>query len=154
MPAPRSHGLPGPTVCAGIVIAMLAMIVIPAAITLETVQHPAPLLPVDHGATPHGYAYSLLLFIFPSLVIGLWFIPREGLHIPRSRGASSTGAHLVSRSSSCCLSALFGKPHWPFPTIVGISSIDDGSVCERVVRVTYRRSLCLDRGYLCHSHCL
>jgi hypothetical protein len=49
MPAPRSHGLPSPAVCAGIVIAMLAMIVIPAAITLETVQHPAPLLPVDQG---------------------------------------------------------------------------------------------------------
>ena len=27
MPAPRSHGLPSPAVCAGIVIAMLAMIV-------------------------------------------------------------------------------------------------------------------------------
>jgi hypothetical protein len=83
MPAPRSHLLPSPAVCAGIVIAMLAMIVIPAAITLETVQQPAPLLPVDQGSTPHGYTFSLLLFIIPSAVIGVWFVPREGLHIPR-----------------------------------------------------------------------
>src|SRR3984957_9373691 len=83
MTASRSHGLPSPQVCAGIVVAMLAMIVIPAAITLGTVQHPAPLQPVDQGSTPHGYTFSLLLFIIPSAVIGVWFVPREGLHIPR-----------------------------------------------------------------------
>src|SRR5271154_728203 len=83
MPVPRSHGLPSATVCAGIVVAMLAMIVIPAAITLGTVQHPAPLQHVDQGSTPHGYTFSLLLFIVPSIVIGVWFIPREALHIPR-----------------------------------------------------------------------
>ena len=83
MTASRSHGLPSPQVCAGIVVAMLAMIVIPAAITLGTVQHPAPLQPVDQGSTPHGYTFSLLLFVVPSAVIGVWFSPREGLHIPR-----------------------------------------------------------------------
>jgi hypothetical protein len=83
MPAPRSHGLPSAAVCAGIVVAMLAMIVIPAAITLGTVQHPAPLPHVDQASTPHGYTFSLLLFIVPSIVIGVWFIPREALHIPR-----------------------------------------------------------------------
>ena len=83
MSAPRSHGLPSPAVCAGIVIAMLAMIVIPAAITLDTVRHPAPLQPVGQGSTPYGYTFSLLLFIVPSAVIGLWFIPKEELHIPR-----------------------------------------------------------------------
>jgi len=83
MTASRSHGLPSPQVCAGIVVAMLAMIVIPAAITLGTVQHPPPLQPVDQGSTPHGYTFSLLLFVVPSAVIGVWFIPREGLHIPR-----------------------------------------------------------------------
>ena len=83
MPVPRSHGLPSAKVCAGIVVAMLAMIVIPAAITLGTVHHPAPLQHVDQASTPHGYTFSLLLFIVPSIVIGVWFIPREALHIPR-----------------------------------------------------------------------
>jgi hypothetical protein len=54
MPGPRSHGLPSPTICAGIVVAMLAMIVIPAAITLHTVDLPIPPVPVDQNSTPHG----------------------------------------------------------------------------------------------------
>ena len=84
MPGPRSHGLPSPTVCAWIVIAMLAMIVIPAVITLQTVHHPAPLIPVDQNSTPHGYTFSLLLFIVPTVFIAGWFLPSEGLHIPQA----------------------------------------------------------------------
>src|ERR1700679_1985677 len=83
MPGPRSHGLPSPAVCAWIVIAMLAMIVIPAAITLQTVHHPAPPIPVDQNSTPHGYTFSLLLFIIPTVFIAGWFLPSEGLHIPK-----------------------------------------------------------------------
>jgi hypothetical protein len=83
MPGPRSHGLPSPAVCAWIVIAMLAMIVIPAAITLQTVHHPAPPVPVDQNSTPHGYTFSLLLFIVPTVFIAGWFLPSEGLHIPK-----------------------------------------------------------------------
>ena len=83
MHGPRSHGLPSPAICAGIVVAMLAMIVIPAAITLHTVQVPAPLIPVDQNSTPHGYTFSLLLFIIPIVFIGGWFLPSEGLHIPQ-----------------------------------------------------------------------
>jgi hypothetical protein len=66
MPGPRSHGLPSPIVCAVIVIAMLAMIILPAAITLHTVHVPAPIMPVNQNSTPHGYTFSLLLFLFPS----------------------------------------------------------------------------------------
>jgi hypothetical protein len=83
MPAPRSHGLPSPRVCAGIVIAMLAMITIPAAITLNTVHVPVPLMPVDQNSTPHGYTFSLLLFIIPIVVIAGWFLPSEELKIPK-----------------------------------------------------------------------
>jgi hypothetical protein len=83
MSAPRSHGLPSPAVCSGIVIAMLAMIVIPAAITLHTVQSPVTLVPGSQNPTPHGYTWSLLLFIVPSAVIAGWFLPSEGLHIPQ-----------------------------------------------------------------------
>ena len=79
----RSHRLPSPGVSAGIVIAMLAMIAIPAAITLQTVHEPAPLEPVNQNSTPHGYTVSLLLFVFPIAVIAGWFLPGERLHIPR-----------------------------------------------------------------------
>jgi hypothetical protein len=62
---------------------MLAMIIVPAAITLRTVQAPVPLVPVDQNSTPHGYTFSLLLFIFPIVFIAGWFLPSEGLHIPQ-----------------------------------------------------------------------
>jgi len=62
---------------------MLAMIVIPTAITLQTIHAPAPLMPVNQNSTPHGYTVSLLLFIFPIVFIAGWFLPSEGLRIPQ-----------------------------------------------------------------------
>jgi hypothetical protein len=73
---------PSPRVSALMVVAMLAMVTVPAAITLHTVRRPAVLsLPSD--PTPHGYTWSLLLFIIPIVVIAFWFLPREGVEIPR-----------------------------------------------------------------------
>jgi hypothetical protein len=65
----------------GITLAMLAMVIVPAAITLSSVHSSAlnPNIPAD--ATPHGYTISLLLFLVPSLAIVLWFVPQEGLKI-------------------------------------------------------------------------
>lgn len=83
MIAPRTHGSPNPKVCAAIVVAMLAMVVVPAAITLHSVRVPPPAMPVDQAATPHGYTVSLLLFLVPILLIGGWFVPSEQLHIPK-----------------------------------------------------------------------
>lgn len=83
MSEPRAHGLPSPSVCAGIVIAMLVMIAIPATITLRTVQSPATLVPTSQNPTPYGYTWSLLLFIVPIIVIAGWFLPNEGLKIPQ-----------------------------------------------------------------------
>ncbi len=62
---------------------MLAMIVIPATITLRTVQAPAVLIQVNQNPTPHSYTFSLLLFIVPIAAIAGWFLPSEGLHIPQ-----------------------------------------------------------------------
>src|SRR5580704_9185407 len=83
MPAHRSRGLTSPTICALIGVAMLTMIVIPAAITSHSVRIAAPPIPLNQGSTPHGYTISLLLFIVPSTFIAIWFLPSEGLHIPR-----------------------------------------------------------------------
>ena len=79
---PRTHGSPSPAVAAGIVIGMLAMMAIPAAITLHSVTSPGT-LHVQPDASPHGYTWSLLLFIIPILVIGLWLLPSERLDIPQ-----------------------------------------------------------------------
>ncbi len=79
-PLPASS--PSPRRSAWIVAAMLAIVAIPAAIVLDTVRQSATLsVPAD--ATPHGYTWSLLLFIFPIVVIAFWFLPREGVQIPQ-----------------------------------------------------------------------
>jgi len=79
---PRGHGYPRPAVAAAIVVGMLAMLVVPAAITLHSVRIPAT-LQSDPNASPYGYTWSLLLFIVPICVVAFWFLPSEGLDIPR-----------------------------------------------------------------------
>ena len=62
---------------------MLAMIAVPAGITLHTVRDPAVLQVSSTNPTPYGYSWSLLLFVVPIVVIGGWFLPSEGLRIPK-----------------------------------------------------------------------
>jgi hypothetical protein len=66
-----------------LVIAILAMIVTPAALTLHSVHLSAlnPATATTHGASPYGYTVSLLLFIIPILVIAFWFLPQEDVKI-------------------------------------------------------------------------
>jgi hypothetical protein len=68
-----------------LVIAILAMIVVPAALTLHTVHLSAlnPATATTPGASPYGYTISLLLFIIPILVIALWFLPQESIKISK-----------------------------------------------------------------------
>src|SRR5260221_102834 len=66
-----------------IVLAMLAMVVIPAAITLNTVRDPAKLQILGTNPTPHGYTWSLSLFLLPIFVIGFWLVPNGAVKIPK-----------------------------------------------------------------------
>jgi len=83
MPTRVSGKDPGPRLSGWIVAAMLAMIVVPAAITLHTVSSPGTLQVSSSNPTPHGYTWSLLLFVVPIVVIAFWFLPAEGVEIPR-----------------------------------------------------------------------
>jgi hypothetical protein len=74
---------PSPRLSAWIVLAMLAMIAVPAAITLHTVHVAAVAQIPSPNPTPHGYSWSLLLFVAPVVVIGGWFLPSEGIRIPQ-----------------------------------------------------------------------
>jgi hypothetical protein len=65
-----------------LVLAMLGMVALPAAITLHTVRRPA-VLTLSSDPSPHGYTWSLLLFIVPIIVITFWFVPEEGVKIPQ-----------------------------------------------------------------------
>lgn len=74
---------PSPRLSAWMVAAMLAMIAVPAAITLRTVSSPGTLQVLNFNPTPHGYTWSLLLFVVPIVVIAFWFLPAEGVEIPQ-----------------------------------------------------------------------
>jgi hypothetical protein len=66
-------------------MATLAMIVVPAGLTLHTIRVSAlaPTAAATPGASPCGYTVSLLLFIVPILVIAFWFVPQEAVKIEK-----------------------------------------------------------------------
>ncbi len=69
-----------------VVLAMLAMISVPAALTLHTVRSSAfrPLNEIVAGnPSPYGYSVSLLIFLTPTIVIAFWFLPQERIRISR-----------------------------------------------------------------------
>jgi len=111
MKQPRTHGSPSATIAAGIVIGMLAMMVIPAAIALHSVKTPAVLHTVSN-ASPHGYTWSLLLFVVPILAIVLWFLPSEGLEIPQRAFWRTIG---ILAPVGCLLDVIFAQWFFCFP---------------------------------------
>ena len=67
-----------------LVIAILGMIALPAAIALHTAKVP----PIEAAnslqtSSPHGYSWSLLLFVIPIVTIALWLVPQEGVSISK-----------------------------------------------------------------------
>jgi hypothetical protein len=62
---------------------MLGMVALPAGLTLHSVRVAA--VPYIPGAnpTPHGYTWSLLLFLAPIAVIAGWFLPSERVQVPK-----------------------------------------------------------------------
>jgi hypothetical protein len=74
---------PSPDTSFRLVLAMLGMIALPAALTLRTVRTAPTLNALAADSSPYGYTVSLLLFVVPILVIGLWFLPSEGVKVSK-----------------------------------------------------------------------
>ena len=83
MPAQLPGGGPSPRLSAWIVAALVAMVAVPATITLRTVSFPGKLRILSSNPTPHGYSWSLLLFVVPIVAIAFWFLPSERVEIPK-----------------------------------------------------------------------
>jgi hypothetical protein len=90
---------------------MLAMIVIPAALALRSVSSPG-MLNVGTNPSPHGYTWSLLLFIVPIVTIAGWFLPSEGLEIPQRAFWRTLG---VLVPIGCLLDVIFAQWFFCFP---------------------------------------
>jgi hypothetical protein len=97
-----------------ITVAMLGMVILPAALTLHTVHSSALAGNPSPGATPYGYTVSLLLFVVPSLAIALWFLPAEGLTIPRRAFAWSVALLFPVGAS---LDFFFARYFFVFPNV-------------------------------------
>jgi hypothetical protein len=66
-----------------IVLLLIAILVIPAALTLGTVEHPGEFTLTVDNPTPLGYTWSLLMFIFPIIVILTWLHRNPVFKLPQ-----------------------------------------------------------------------
>jgi len=62
---------------------ILGMIVLPAALTLGRVRVPAVVDVSAPNPSPYGYTVSLLLFIVPTVAVGGWLVPRDGVRVSK-----------------------------------------------------------------------
>jgi lycopene cyclase-like protein len=80
---PNLRGSGSGRVSSWLVAAMVGMVALPAALTLHTVRISSVVKVSSQNPSPYGYTVSLLLFVVPILVIGLWFIPKEQVKLSR-----------------------------------------------------------------------
>jgi hypothetical protein len=90
---------------------MLVMLIIPAAIALHSVRAPAT-LHVSPNASPHGYTWSLLLFIIPIVGIGVWFLPSAGRDVPKRAFWRTIG---ILVPIGCLLDVVFAQWFFSYP---------------------------------------
>jgi len=95
-----------------IVFAIAAALIVPAAIALRTVIHPAILQSTSDNPTPLGYTWSLALFIIPIGALGWWFACRPDLKFPRKAFWRTIG---VLTPLGFALDLIFGNAFFTFP---------------------------------------
>ncbi len=95
-----------------VVFAIAAALIVPAAIALRTVVHPAILQSTSDNPTPLGYTWSLALFIIPLGVLGWWFACRPDLKFPRKAFWRTIA---VLAPLGFALDLLFGNAFFIFP---------------------------------------
>jgi hypothetical protein len=100
------------TKSAYVVFAIATALIVPAAIALRTVIHPALLKATSDNPTPLGYTWSLGLFVMPIGALGWWFTCRPDLKFPR-KAFWRTIAVLTPLGFG--LDLLFGNAFFIFP---------------------------------------
>jgi hypothetical protein len=91
---------------------MLVLVVVPAALTLQTVSHPGRLEMTAANPTPLGYTISLSLFVVPVSTLLWWLCRRRDLRQQR-RACVRTLAVLVPLGF--VLDLVFGNAFFTFP---------------------------------------
>ena len=94
-----------------VLIGMAVVLVVPFALTLMTITQPRPLV-ADINPTPHGYTWSLTLFILPVVVLAGWLARRWENRI-QNRAFWLTA--LAVAGSGILLDMFFGLSFFTFP---------------------------------------
>jgi len=102
-------------------MAMIAMVVVPATLTLRTVRAPRPAVDPSTDPTPLGYTWSLLLYLVPLLVLAVWFL-RHPRYTFQKRAFWITVAVLVPLG--IVLDLLLGTKLFTFPNRDAVVGID------------------------------
>ena len=95
-----------------VVFVILGLVVLPVALTLQTVHHPGRLEMTSDNPTPLGYTVSLLLFLVPMAVLVWWLRHRRDLGLQR-QACVRTLALLVPLGFG--LDLVFGNAFFTFP---------------------------------------
>jgi hypothetical protein len=91
---------------------MVAMVAVPAGITLHTVRVAGVLQITGADPTPHGYTWSLLLFLVPIAAIAGWLLPSEGIEVPKRAFWRTIG---ILTPLGCALDFFFAHRFFVFP---------------------------------------
>jgi hypothetical protein len=94
-----------------IVFLIAGILVVSATLTLQSVQHPGVLQVSADNPTPHGYTWSLLLFIVPLMVLSWWFVCHSDVRLVRQAFWRTIA---VLAPLGCALDLLFGNVFFTF----------------------------------------
>ena len=100
--------------------AIVALLIVPATITLRTIKHPGVLVVSSENTTPLGYTVSLLLFILPLFCVGWWVLRHLKFKFPRTSFWWTIG---VLVPSGVVLDLLFGNTFFSFENTHAILGI-------------------------------
>ena len=104
-----------------VVLAIAALLIVAAILTLRTVAHPIVAQPSSDNPTPLGYTWSLLLFIIPIAALAWWFASRPDLKFPR---AAFWRTIAVLAPVGFLLDLLFGNAFFVFANKAATLGID------------------------------
>ena len=90
---------------------MLAVILLPGAFALSTVDGARPMVPLGGNPSPHGYTWSLLFFIVPTVVLVNWHRRR---YTGKEERRSLWLTFLALFALGCLLDIVFGTMFFTF----------------------------------------
>ena len=93
---------------------MLAVMLLPGAFALSTVDGVRPMVPLAGNPSPHGYTWSLLFFIVPTVVLIRW---HHRKYSGRADRRSLWFSFLALFAVGCLLDIVFGTMFFTFDNI-------------------------------------